>query len=75
MNRLHDENEAPKGKNALTRIPTDTAIINEMNTRARGGNPADILHHDIGFFTPTKFPLHITLSDLLLFCLPPFVFC
>jgi len=76
LNRLHDENEAPKGKNVSTRILTDTAIINEMNTRARGGNPADILHHDIGFlFTPTKFPPHITLSDLLPFCLSPFVFC
>jgi hypothetical protein len=35
LNRLHDENEAPKGKNASTRIPTDTAIINEMNTNQK----------------------------------------
>ena len=73
LHRLHYENEALKGKNASTRILTDTAIINEMNTRARGGNPADTIHHDIDFFTPTNFPPHITLSALLLFCLPPFV--
>ena len=75
LHRLHYANEALKGKNVSTRILTDTAIINEMNTRARGGNPADILHHDIGFSPPITFPPHIALFDLLLSCLSPFVFC
>ena len=56
LNRLHDENEAPKGKNASPRILTDTATINEMNTRARGGNPADTLHHDIDFLSQQNSP-------------------
>ena len=49
------------------RILTDTAIINEMNTRARGGNPADIPHHDIGFPLPQLHSLSISPS---LICSP-----
>ena len=67
LHRLHYENEALKGKNASTRILTDTAIINEMNTRARGGNPADIPHHDIGFSLPQSHSLSISPS---LICSP-----
>ena len=62
LHRLHYENEALKGKNASTRTLTDTAIINEMNTRARGGNPADIPHHDIGFSLPQSHSLSISPS-------------
>ena len=76
LHRLHYENEALKGKNASTRTLTDTAIINEMNTRARGGNPADIPHHDIGFSLPHSHSLSISPSLICSpFCLSPFVSC
>ena len=62
LTNLHDESEAPKGKNASTRILTDTATINETNTRAKGGNAAETLHHDIDFlFQQNSLPLSLSL--------------